>query len=160
MSLLSVPFYNQNQEDLQKFLILGMTFGLDLLTKCYPTYKNSSLWMTGHILNLRTHLPCFTEYEKTAIRRLHAALDSQNNTPSSLLFIAPNNMGHPSFNTVIPDSSLPTSHNTPPLQIPSQPLSQQIAYSGIVSDYSKFGGGILLKARMRILLFILLLWNL
>ena len=53
MSWLSVPFYNQHRKDLREFLIFGM-IGLDSLSKCYPNYKNSCLWMTGHIFNLRT----------------------------------------------------------------------------------------------------------
>ena len=138
MSLLSVPFYNQHREDLRDFLIFGMSLGQDSPTKCYPNYRNSRLWMTGHILNLRTHLPLFTNYEKTAIRRLHAALHPPPNAPSPLLPTTPTCVSNPL--PVNPPTSLPTRPVDPPLQIPPTRVSLQTAPFPPVHDSHILGG--------------------
>ena len=138
MSLLSVPFYNQHREDLREFLIFGISLSQDSPTKCYPNYRNSRLWMTGHILNLRKHLPRFTDYEKTAIRRLHADFHPKTNTPSPLLSPTPKPISiQPSVN---PLPSQPTRPVDPPLQIPQTRVPIQTAPFPPVPDSHILGG--------------------
>ena len=148
MSLLSVPVYNQHREDLRYFLIFGMSLGQDSTNKCYPHYKNARLWMTGHILNLRTYLPNFIDYEKNVIRRLHAEFHSQHNTPSHLLSHIPPRSGN-SYPLMNPTSSHPIRHHTPPLQIPRIDNLQ----TAILNSYhpSNFGG-VFMEHRMNVML--------
>ena len=118
-----------------------MSLGQDSPTKCYPNYRNSRLWMTGHILNLRTHLPLFIDYEKTAIRRLHADFHPKTNTPSPLLSTTPKPVSiQPSVN---PLPSQPTCPVDPPLQIPQTRVPLQTAPFHPVPDSHILGGYIL-----------------
>ena len=97
--------------------------------------------MTGHILNLCTHLPLFIDYEKTVIRRLYATLHPQNNTPSPLSSTTPTVLGNQPSTLVNPNPSLPICQIAQPLQIPPIPLPIQNTPFPPVPENSTWGGG-------------------
>ena len=81
----------------------------------------------------------FTDYEKTAIRRLHADFHPKTNTPSPLLSTTPKPVTtQPPVN---PQPSLPSRPVDPPLQIPQTRVPLKTAPFPPVSDSHIFFGG-------------------
>ena len=94
----------------------------------------------------------FFDYEKTAIRKLHAALHPQDNTPSLLLSTTPTVTSNQPSTLVNPYPSLPTRPVNPPLQIPQTTLPIQTAPFPPVPENSTFGGRVVLETKIMVFL--------